>query len=57
MSAHQRVRIVELSAVQEIKAAWIDNDPRARLFDDEVILRWHRCVQVELVLEAAAAAG
>ena len=56
MRPHERIRIVKLCAAQQIEAARIDKDPGASLLDHEVIGRCGRLIEIELVLEAAAAA-
>jgi hypothetical protein len=56
MRAHERVRIVQLRAAQEVEAASIHQNPGARLLDHEVVRGRRRLVEVEFVLESAAAA-
>ena len=56
MSAHQRIRVIELRPAQQIETAGVHQDPGARCFDHEVVGSRRRLIQVELILKAAASA-
>jgi dGTPase len=55
MRTHQRIGVIELRAAQKVEAAGIDEDPRARRLDQQIVRRGRSLVEVELVLKAAAA--
>ncbi len=57
MGAHQRIRVVELRAAEQIETARIDQHAGAVLFDHQIIFRGRCFVEVKLILEAAATAG
>lgn len=57
MGAHERIRIVQLRASEQIKTALIDQHAGAVLLDHQVILGRWGFVEIKLILEAAAAAG
>ncbi len=57
MGAHQRIRIIKLRACKQIEAALVDENPRPALFNHQVVRGGRRFVQIEFILEAAAAAG
>ena len=57
MRAHQRIGIIKLGAAQQIKAALIDQNPGAALFDHQIILGRRGGFEIEFILKAAATAG
>ena len=56
VAAHQLVRVVQFGAAQKVETRGVHDNARRAALDDQII-RGDRLVQVELVLEAAAAAG
>lgn len=54
--AHQRVLVIQLTALQEFEAGRIDRDPRAILSDQQIFVI-HLIGKIEFILKAVAAAG